>query len=49
MQAAAACDNGPAAQAYDALLSSGQLDGVSQQQFAAVPAGIYFAQKILRR
>ncbi|MEI7298282.1 hypothetical protein WCQ02_39925 [Paraburkholderia tropica] len=43
--AMAAGDTGSAAQAYEALLSSGQLDGASRQQFAAALAGIYFGQK----
>lgn len=43
--AAAAGDTGLAAQAYEALLGSGQPDGASQQQFAAALAGLYFQQK----
>ncbi|MGF6976074.1 tetratricopeptide (TPR) repeat protein [Paraburkholderia sp. JPY465] len=43
--AMAAGDTGTAAQAYEALLSSGQLDVAGQQRFAAALAGIYFGQK----
>lgn len=43
--AVAAGDTGTAAQAYEALLASGQLDGAAQQPFAAALAGIYFQQK----
>jgi hypothetical protein len=48
MQGAAAMvagDPGVAAGAYEALLSSNQLDGPSVQQFSAALAGIYFQQK----
>nr|WP_180970668.1 hypothetical protein [Burkholderia sp. WAC0059] len=43
--AMAAGDTGLAAQAYEALLGSGQLDNASQQQFSAALAGLYFQQK----
>lgn len=48
MQGAAAIAGGDAsvaAQAYEALLSSGQLDGAGVQQFSAALAGVYFQQK----
>jgi hypothetical protein len=43
--AMAAGDNGVAAQAYESLLSSGQLKGADEQQTTAALAGIYFQQK----
>jgi hypothetical protein len=43
--AMAAGDTGVAVGAYEALLSSGELDGASAQQFSAALAGIYFQQK----
>lgn len=43
--AIAAGDTGVAAGAYEALLSSGALDGASTQQYSAALAGIYFQQK----
>jgi outer membrane protein assembly factor BamD (BamD/ComL family) len=43
--AVAAGDTGVAVGAYEALLSSGELDGASTQQFSAALAGIYFQQK----
>jgi hypothetical protein len=43
--AMAAGDTGVAAEAYEALLSSGALDGASAQQFSAALAGVYFQQK----
>jgi len=41
----AAGDTGVAAGAYEALLSSGELDAANAQQFSAALAGIYFQQK----
>ena len=43
--AAAAGDNATAAQAYESLLSSGQLKGADEQRTEAALAGIYFQQK----
>ena len=43
--AAAAGDAGTAAQAYETLLSSGQLKGEDEQRTTAALAGIYFQQK----
>jgi outer membrane protein assembly factor BamD (BamD/ComL family) len=43
--AMAAGDTGVAAGAYEALLSSGELDAANAQQFSAALAGIYFQQK----
>lgn len=43
--AIAAGDTGVAVGAYEALLSSGELDSASAQQFSAALAGIYFQQK----
>ena len=43
--AAAAGDFGTAAQAYETLLSSGQLKGEDEQRTTAALAGIYFQQK----
>lgn len=43
--AAAAGENGIAAQSYETLLSSGKLSGADEQRTTAALAGIYFQQK----
>ncbi|RAS18832.1 tetratricopeptide repeat protein [Paraburkholderia bryophila] len=43
--AAAAGENGIAAQSYETLLSSGKLSGADEQRTSAALAGIYFQQK----